>query len=50
MATHSDGISAMQLRKQPELGSYNSAWLLCAKHNLLRRALLAPERSPASSK
>jgi hypothetical protein len=43
MATHSNGISALQLQKQLGLGSYKSAWLLCAK---LRRALVAPGRQP----
>lgn len=43
MATHSNGISALQLQKQLGLGSYKSAWLLCAK---LRRAMVAPARSP----
>lgn len=43
MATHSNGISALQLQKQLGLGSYKSAWLLCAK---LRRALVAPGREP----
>ncbi len=43
MATHSNGISALQLQKQLGLGSYKSAWLLCAK---LRRAMLAPGRNP----
>ncbi len=43
MATHSNGISALQLQKQLGLGSYKSAWLLAAK---LRRAMVAPERSP----
>jgi hypothetical protein len=43
MATHSNGISALQLRDQLGLGSYKSAWLLCAK---LRRAMVAPGRSP----
>ncbi len=36
MATRSNGISAMQLWKQLGLGSYKSAWLLCAK---LQRAM-----------
>lgn len=31
MATHSNGISALQLQNQLGLGSYTSAWLLCAK-------------------
>jgi ISXO2-like transposase domain/Transposase zinc-ribbon domain len=43
MATHSNGISALQLQRQLGLGSYKSAWLLCAK---LRRSMVASERSP----
>jgi len=43
MATHSNGISALQLQRQLALGSYKSAWLLCAK---LRRSMLAPGRTP----
>jgi hypothetical protein len=43
MATHSNGIAALQLQKQLGLGSYKSAWLLCAK---LRQAMVAPLRSP----
>ncbi len=43
MATHSNGISALQLWKQLGLGSYKTAWLLCAK---LRRAMIEPERNP----
>ena len=43
MATHSNGISALQLQEQFGLGSYKSAWLLCAK---LRRAMVAPGRLP----
>ena len=43
MATHSNGIAALQLRAQLGLGSYKSAWLLCAK---LRRAMVAPGRAP----
>ena len=42
MATHSNGIAALQLQAQLGLGSYKSAWLLCAK---LRRAMVAPGRS-----
>jgi transposase-like protein len=42
MATHSNGISALQLHQQLGLGSYKSAWLLAAK---LRHAMVAPERS-----
>src|SRR3954449_12085490 len=43
MATHSNGISALQLQKQLGLGSYKTAWLLAAK---LRRAMVAPGRQP----
>src|SRR5260370_22222745 len=43
MATHSNGISALQLQRQLALGSYKTAWLICAK---LRRSMLAPGRSP----
>lgn len=43
MATHSNGISATQLQMQLGLGSYKTAWLLCAK---LRRAMVDPERNP----
>ncbi len=42
MATHSNGISARQLQGQLGLGSYKSAWLLCAK---LRHAMLDPDRN-----
>jgi predicted RNA-binding Zn-ribbon protein involved in translation (DUF1610 family)/transposase-like protein len=45
MATHSNGISARQLWRQLGLGSYKSAWLLCAK---LRRAMVNPARDPLS--
>ena len=41
MATHSNGISALQLQRQLDLGSYKTAWLLCAK---LRRSMVAPGR------
>ncbi len=37
MATHPDGLSAMELQRQLRLGSYKTAWLLCAK---LRRAMI----------
>ena len=49
MATHSNGISALQLQRQLALGSYKTAWLLCAK---LRRSMVAPAaaRSPAWSR
>ncbi len=43
MATHSNGISALQLQKQLGIGSYRSAWLLQAK---LRAAMRAPGRKP----
>ena len=46
MATHSNGISALQLQKQLGLGSYRTAWMLCAK---LRRAMVAPGREPLSA-
>ena len=45
MATHSNSMSARQLWRQRGLGSYKSAWLMCAK---LRRAMNAPGRSPLS--
>lgn len=45
MATHSNGISALQLQKQLDLGSYRTAWMVCAK---LRRAMVAPGRDPLS--
>jgi hypothetical protein len=40
MATHSNGISALELKNQLGLGSYRTAWILCAK---LRRAMVNPE-------
>jgi hypothetical protein len=45
MTTHSNGISALQLQHQLALGSYKTAWLLCAK---LRASMVAPDRSPLS--
>lgn len=42
MATHSNGLSARQMWRQLGLGSYKSAWLLCAK---LRRAMVNPARA-----
>jgi hypothetical protein len=30
-ATHSNGISALQLQRQLAFGSYKTAWLICAK-------------------
>jgi len=43
MATHSNGMSALQLQKQLGLGSYRTAWMLAAK---LRRAMVDPDRNP----
>ena len=45
MATHFNGISALQLQSQLGLGSYRTAWMLCGK---LRRAMVNPEREPLS--
>ena len=45
MATHSNGISALQLQKQLGIGSYRSAWLLAHK---LRATMVDPERNPLS--
>jgi len=45
MATHSNGISAVQIRSQLGLGSYKTAWLLSAK---LPSAMVNPERTPLS--
>ena len=45
MATHSNGIAALQLQNQIGIGSYRSAWLLAAK---LRKAMVDPERDPLS--
>lgn len=42
MATHSNGISSRQMWRQLGMGSYKSAWLLCAK---LRRAMVNPARA-----
>ena len=42
MATHSNGISSLQLQRLLALGSYKSAWLLCAKS---RQAMVAPPRA-----
>jgi hypothetical protein len=41
VASHSNGISALQLHKQVGLRSYKAAWLMCAK---LRRAMVDPGR------
>jgi len=42
VATHSNGISALQLQAQLGIGSDKSAWLLLQK---LRRAMVGPDRS-----
>lgn len=43
VATHTPGISAVQLQRQLAIGRYETAWLILQK---LRRAMLAPEREP----
>ena len=45
MATHPRGISALQLQHELSLGSYKTAWLLCAK---LRRSMAACEQPKLS--
>jgi len=45
VASHSNGISAFQLWKQLQIGSYKSAWLMLAK---LRRSMVDPDRSQLS--
>ena len=45
MATHSNGISALQLQKQVGIGSYRTAWTPAHK---LRSATVDPERSRLS--
>jgi predicted RNA-binding Zn-ribbon protein involved in translation (DUF1610 family)/transposase-like protein len=45
MATHSNGMSALQLQSELGLGSYKTAWLLAMK---LRHAMVAPGRSALS--
>ena len=42
MATHSNGISALQLQNQLALGSYRTAWLLLGK---LRASMVDPDRN-----
>ena len=42
VASHSNGLSALQLQAQLGLGSYKTAWLMLQK---LRRAMIAPDRS-----
>jgi predicted RNA-binding Zn-ribbon protein involved in translation (DUF1610 family) len=43
MATHSNGMSALQLQSELGIASYKTAWLLAMK---LRRAMVAPGRAP----
>lgn len=43
VATHSNGISALQLMGKLGIGSYKTAWLLLHK---LRRSMVDPERDP----
>jgi hypothetical protein len=43
MATHSNGISALQLQSELRIGSYETAWPLAMN---LGRAMVAPGRSP----
>ena len=45
VATHSNGISTLQLQAKLGLGSYKTAWLLPHK---LRRAMVRPDRKPLS--
>ena len=42
IATHSNGISVLQLQKQRGIGSYRRAWLLAHK---LRTAMVNSERT-----
>jgi transposase-like protein len=43
VATHTPGISAVQLQRQLGISRYETAWLILQK---LRRAMVAPEREP----
>jgi hypothetical protein len=43
VATHSNGMSALQLQAKLGIASYKSAWLLLHK---LRRAMVDPDRTP----
>ena len=43
VATHSNGISALQLQAKLGIGSYKTAWLLLHK---LRKSMVDPERDP----
>jgi transposase-like protein len=45
VATHTPGISAVQLQRQLGISRYETAWLILQK---LRRAMVAPEREPLS--
>lgn len=45
VATHSNGMSALQLQAKLGIASYKSAWLLLHK---LRRAMVDPDRRPLS--
>ena len=45
VATHTPGISAVQLQRQLGISRYETAWLILHK---LRRAMVAPERQPLS--
>lgn len=47
VATHTPGISALQLQKQLGLGSYRTAWLMLHK---LRRAMVNIQREPLHTK
>lgn len=46
MSTLTPGISALQLKKQLGIGSYETAWFLCRR---LRRAMVNPEREPLTA-
>jgi hypothetical protein len=43
VATHTPGISAVQLQRQLGISRYETVWLILQK---LRRAMVAPEREP----
>jgi transposase-like protein len=43
VATHTPGMSALQLQRQLGISRYETAWLILHK---LRRAMVAPERQP----
>src|ERR1700730_5424499 len=45
VATHTPGISAVQLQRQLGISRYETSWLILQK---LRRAMVAPEREPLS--